>query len=162
MTTASTVISLKKLKPYTGILWGGLLCGILDITAAIVTAQLRGGAGPVRILQSIASGVLRANAYKGGFGTAALGLAIHFLIAYTAATVYYLLSRKLRFLIEHPLVCGPLYGIAVFAFMRLIVFPLASLPKITSLPVSQILIGLTIHMLFVGLPISLTIGRYSK
>ncbi|MCU1262873.1 MAG: hypothetical protein JWO80_5758, partial [Bryobacterales bacterium] len=54
------------------ILWGGLIAGILDITDALVFFGLR-GAKPIRILQSIAAGLLGPKAFKGGVGTAALG-----------------------------------------------------------------------------------------
>jgi hypothetical protein len=47
------------------IVWGGLPAGGLDITAAFVIYGLR-GASPVRILQSIASGLLGAAAFQGG------------------------------------------------------------------------------------------------
>lgn len=46
------------------ILWGGLIAGALDITAACITSSLR-GVTPVRVLQSVASGVLGAAAFKG-------------------------------------------------------------------------------------------------
>ena len=48
------------------IFWGGLACGILDITQAFVAWGLR-GAKPIRILQSVASGLLGAKAYVGGW-----------------------------------------------------------------------------------------------
>src|SRR2546429_4605289 len=114
MSTASTVISVEKSKAFPAIFFGGLICGILDITAAFVTSRLRGGSNPIRLLQSIASVLLGPTAFQGGLVTASFGLAIHFLIAFTAAIVFYLASRKLKFLIVHPFVTGPLYGIAVF------------------------------------------------
>ena len=46
-------------------MWGGLLAGGLDITAAFVIYGVR-GATPVRILQSIASGLLGVAAFQGG------------------------------------------------------------------------------------------------
>ncbi len=64
---------------------GGVLAGALDITYAIVFNYVRSGVPPVRILQSVASGLLGRAAYSGGAGTAGLGLALHFFIALTAA-----------------------------------------------------------------------------
>ncbi len=43
----------------------------------------------MRILQSIASGLLGASAFQGGPQTAALGALLHFFIALVAAAVYY-------------------------------------------------------------------------
>ncbi len=71
----------------------------LDITAAFVNSGLR-GVRPIRILQAIASGLLGAGSYKGGFATATLGLVLHFVIAFGATAVYYAASRKLTFLVR--------------------------------------------------------------
>lgn len=59
---------------YGVILRAGLVAGALDITAACVSSWLRAGVGPVRVLQSVASGVLGADSYNGGLGSAALGV----------------------------------------------------------------------------------------
>jgi uncharacterized membrane protein YagU involved in acid resistance len=118
---------------------------------------------PLRILQSIASGLLGAASYEGGLGTAALGLALHFVIALGAAFVYYAASRKLKFMVRRAvIVCGLLYGIAVYLFMNSVVLPLSAFPhKIWPRP-DVVLTGLVVHMLCVGLPIALTVRRYSK
>jgi len=78
----------QRARPVRAIVFGGLVAGVLDITAAFVIYGLR-GALPVRIPQSIANGLLGAAAYKGGFATAALGAALHFFIALVATAVYY-------------------------------------------------------------------------
>ena len=49
-----------------GILVGGLIAGVLDITDAFVFHGLRGVA-PVRILQAIASGLLGRDAFGAGW-----------------------------------------------------------------------------------------------
>ncbi len=152
---------MEKSKAYRAILWGGLIAGVLDITAAFVTNGLR-GISPIRILQSIASGLLGMGSYKGGFVTAVLGLFLHFIIAAGAAAVYYLLSRKLRFLVERAIVCGPVYGVAVYLFMNLIVLPLSAFPHKISYPLVKVVTGLIVHMLCVGLPISLTVRRIAR
>jgi len=64
-------------------------------------------------LQSIASGLLGPQAYEGGVATAILGVVLHFVIAIGAAAVFYLLSRKLPFLTQKPILWGPLYGAAI-------------------------------------------------
>jgi len=78
---------------------GGLACGILDISAAIGQYALR-GVPAIRILQSVAAGLLGREAYSGGVPTAALGLALHFVIAFTAAAVYYAASRRIPYLVR--------------------------------------------------------------
>jgi hypothetical protein len=113
------------------------------------------------VLQSIASGLLGSDSYKGGVRTATLGGALHFLIAFAACAVYYGASRKLSLLVRRAVVCGLAYGIAVYAFMYLVVLPLTFHRSFVR-QLSAVTIGLAIHMLCVGLPISLTVHRYSK
>jgi uncharacterized membrane protein YagU involved in acid resistance len=115
----------------------------------------------MRMLQSIASGLLGLDSYSGGLRTAALGVLLHFVIATGAAAVFYLASRKLTLLVRQAIVSGLLYGIALYFFMNLVVLPLSAFPHKISFPLSSLLIGLAVHMLCVGLPISLTVRRYS-
>ncbi len=147
-------------SPYHVILLAGLIAGVLDLTAALVTNGLR-GLKPVRVLQAIASGLLGLDSYKGGLKTAALGVVLHFIIATAAAAIYYAASRKLKFLVRQAIVCGLLYGIAVYFFMNLVVLPLSAFPHKVSFPLSSLVTGLIVHMLCVGLPISLTVPRFS-
>jgi hypothetical protein len=154
----SAVSPMRKSSALSAIVWGGLTAGVLDITAAFVTWAPK-GVSPTRILQGIAKGALGPGAYQGGLKTAALGLAFHFLIAFTATTVFYLASRKIAFLIRQPITSGVLYGIAVYLFMYFVVMPLASIkPALTP---SAITIAVLTHIFCVGLPISLTVRRYS-
>jgi len=148
------------MKNYKVILLGGLLAGVLDLTAAFISSSLR-GVKPVRVLQFIASGLLGPDSFKGGFGTAALGAGLHFLIALAASAVYYVASRKLTFLVEHAVIAGLLYGVAVYLFMNLIVLPLSSVNRMP-FSLSSLAIGMSIIMLFVGLPIALVVRRYAK
>lgn len=151
------VASSDRPKAYRAILWAGLIAGTLDITAASINGILRGG-NPMRVLRSVASGLLGADALEGGVGTAALGLVLHFLIAFGASTVFFVASRKMRFLVRYAVVCGLLYGVAVYAFMNSVVVPLSAAPfEIPYRP-----IGLIIHMLCVGLPIALVVRRFSE
>jgi uncharacterized membrane protein YagU involved in acid resistance len=98
---------------------------MLDITSAFVIWGLR-GVGPIRGLQGIASGLLGRQSFQGRLVTAGLGLAIHFLIAFVAALVFYAASRKLSFLTRHAITSGLFYGVAVYGFMYWVVLPLAS------------------------------------
>jgi hypothetical protein len=143
------------------IFWGGLIAGTLDICAACLTSWLRAGVGPVRVLHSVASGLLGAAAFDGGAKTAVLGLALHFLIATGATVAFYLASRKMMFLIERPVTFGLLYGVAVYAFMNFVVLPLSNVAR-RPIPVSGRIIGVLIIMFCIGLPIALVVRRYSR
>lgn len=160
MVADSATLATTKTKSYWAIFWGGLIAGTMDITAACITSSLLRGVSPLRLLRYIAGGLLGPEAFKGGLGIAALGLGLHFVIATGAATVYYLASRKLVFLVQRPVICGLLYGIAVWCFMNLIVLPLSALPK-SPFTLTGVLIGVTTLMFCIGLPIALIVRRFS-
>jgi hypothetical protein len=149
-------------KPWQAVFWGGLIAGTLDITGACVASWLRAGVIPERVMQSVASGLLGATSYEGGKKTAALGLALHFLIATTWTVVFYVASRKLRFLIERPVTWGLVYGVIVYLFMNFVVLPLSAFPQRTSPTLSSRLINLLIIMFCVGLPIATIVRRFSR
>jgi hypothetical protein len=142
------------------ILSAGLLCGTLDITAAFVTWVPR-GVTPARLLQGIASGLLGEQSFRGGNGTATLGLVFHFLIALSAAAAFYAASRKLRVLIRRPILSGVLYGVAVYVVMYWIVLPLSRFHG-NPFSVSAAAVAIVTHILCVGLPIALVVRRYSR
>jgi hypothetical protein len=152
------------LRPWQGyrvIGWAGLLAGSLDITAAFVEAGLE-GRSPVSLLQGIAGGLLGMSSFRGGPATAALGALFHFLIATTVSAVFYLASRKLKFLVKHAIPSGLLYGVAVYIFMYYIVLPISAYhTKIAPPPMSRFIRDGAIHMFLVGLPISLVVRKYS-
>jgi hypothetical protein len=161
MSADSAALSLEKPKAFRAILWGGLIAGTLDILAAFVNSGLR-DVSPTRVLQAIASGLLGAGAFKGGFATAALGLVLHFFIATTATAVYYAASRKLNVLVDQAIVCGLAYGIPVYLVMNLVVLPLSAVTFKISHALGNVVTDASILMLCVGLPIGLAVRRYSK
>jgi hypothetical protein len=148
-------------NPFKAIFWGGLIAGILDITGACVASWLRASVPPVRVFQSVAAGLLGGASYTGGAKTAALGLALHFFIATTWTIVFYIASRKLRFLIQQPIVWGLVYGVVVYAFMNFVVLPLSQFPQRGAPTLSSRLINLVIIMFCIGLPIALIVRRFS-
>jgi hypothetical protein len=137
----------------------GLLSGVLDLTATSTLVRTQ-GIPFERLLQRIASGAFGPSVFKGGKKTAATGLFFHFLIAFTAAFVYYASSLKLAILIDHPMLCGVLFGAAVHLLMNRIVIPLSA----AAIPFSAkaFLTQLVIHILFVGLPIALVVSHFSR
>lgn len=144
------------MKPlFQSILLGGLVAGVLDITAACTTGYIRNGSSPIRIFQSVAGGWIGRDTFQGGWKTAALGLATHFLIATIWTTVYVIGSRRWPMLTQYVFSFGMLYGIAVYLFMYGVVLPLSAWhSRFFNQPASAILIGLLIHMFCVGLPIA--------
>jgi hypothetical protein len=154
---------MRKPNAFPAIFWGGLIAGALDLAAACVASWLRANVRPVRVMQSIASGILGSDAYTGGAKMAALGVALHFLIATTATALFYFASRKLKFMIEQPVIWGLVYGVLVYVFMNFVVLPLSRFPPSRTAPtLSGRMIGLLIIMFCIGLPIALIVRRFSK
>ena len=134
---------------------GGLIAGTLDLTQAFI---LFGAKVPL----AIAGGLLGRQAFQGGAGTYVLGVCLHFFIALSATAIYYAASRRLGFLTEHPLVCGLFYGIAVELVMSYIVLPLSALHSRGPYELHDVILGLVVHMVVVGLPISFSVRWFSK
>jgi hypothetical protein len=147
-------------NPIRAIVSAGTICGIMDITAALVVYGMM-GAKPLRLLQGIAGGVLGPRTYSGGIPTAVLGFALHFVIAFGAATVFFIASRGVRFLLDHAVLSGVLYGIAVYFFMQHIVIPLSQVRR-NPFSLKFMIIGVIIHIFCVGLPIALSVRKYSR
>jgi hypothetical protein len=134
---------------------GGLVAGALDLLQACI---LFGWDIPL----AIAGGLLGPQAFHGGVGTYVLGVLLHFFIAFSAVAVYYAASRRLTFLREYPLVCGLFFGAAVEDVMRFIVLPLSALHAKGPYELHDLIAGLLIHMVVIGLPISFSIRRFAR
>jgi hypothetical protein len=74
-------------SPRLWVLLGGFIAGALDIVFAIVFWALKADVPALRILQSVAAGLLGKESFRGGLLTAALGLMLHFLIAISMSMV---------------------------------------------------------------------------
>jgi len=142
------------------LLIGGLAVGIIDILKPITFSLARGGSAQ-RVLQSVASGAMGRSAFQGGLSTALLGLGLHLFIAFTVFATYFAVSRKLRPLVTHALILGPVYGIAVYFFMQFVVFPLSAIGSVKH-PPAVLFDGVLTHILCVGLPTGLVIHEAAR
>jgi hypothetical protein len=149
---------MKRSQAFQTIAVAGLVAGILDITSAFVIWALKGVA-PTRGLQGIASGLLGQQSFEGGLATAGLGFAIHFFIAFAVTSAFYLASRKLAFLVQHAVISGVIYGVAIYGLMYWVVMPLASIKVRHSL--STDVTAILVHISLIGLPIALIVRRFS-
>jgi hypothetical protein len=133
------------------LLVGTLTVGTLDLVDAFMFYGLRNGIPPPRILQSIASGILGAPAFQGGWPTAVLGGLLHYFIAFGIVGVYWGISRRARFLTGNVWIWGTLFGLAVYAVMNYVVVPLSAAPL--KPPAGPAMVnGLLIHVFGVGIP----------
>jgi len=146
------------------LLWGGVTAGVLDIGAAIVLTVMRGAPVP-RMLQGIASAVLGPVSFDLGPATAALGLGMHFAIAFSWTALFLLAARRLPWLLRQPVPVGIAYGSLVYLAMYRVVLPLGAVVRSLYLAnVDRVWPTLTLRMLLihmgcVGLPIALAAWR---
>ena len=143
---------------------GALTVGTLDITDAIVYWWFRADAPPMRILQSVAAGLLGRDAARaGGLPTALLGLFLHFFIATSVVIVYNLASRRLPVLTQHPVICGIAYGLCVYLVMYYVVMPLSAIHSgVPHSPLPVLANNLLIHILGIGIPSALFAARAAE
>lgn len=145
----------NKGSAFLAIAAGGGIAGVLDLTQALFLFGKR-------VPLAIAAGLLGRQAFQGGLGTYALGVVLHFFIACSAAAIFYGASRRLRFMTEHPLVCGLFFGAAVEEVMSLVVLPLSALHAKGPYTLQELQLGLVVHMIVVGLPISFGVRRFAR
>jgi len=149
----------RPLGAARAIVYGTLVVGCLDILDAMIFWGLWKDVPPIRIVQSIAAGLLgREAARHGGPPTAILGAALHFFIAFSVVAAYYLASRQLALLRDRPVLCGLLYGVLVYVVMTFVVVPLSAAfnPPLTA---PSFVNGILGHALLIGLPSALFARR---
>lgn len=134
---------------------GGLTGGTLDLLQACL---LFGWDIPL----SIAAGLVGPRSVHPGAPMWLLGVLLHFFIALSFASFYYASSRRLPFLREYPLVCGLAYGAGVELVMSLVVLPLSALHAKGPYELHDLIVGLLVHMVVMGLPIAYSVRWFSK
>jgi hypothetical protein len=151
------------LIPLSRLLRAGLLTGITDGLFSSVLAAFFYGSTVTRLWQGVASTLLGAAALEGGIRTAAIGVLMHFGVAFGWSAVFLLLvlsSSWLRGVLAAP------YGVvavaAVYGPLIWLVMSLAVIPMLTHRPPAINIrwwVQLVGHAPFVGLPIVAMIGR---
>ena len=139
----------------TWLVIGWLVAGTCDITYATVFSYLRSGVAPSRILQSVASGLIGRVAFDGGARTAALGLGLHYMNALIITTIFFLVARSQRGLLQRPVTTGALYGGVVYLVMNYVVIPLSAIGAIGYPPPAIWISGVLVHFFLIGVPIAL-------
>jgi hypothetical protein len=157
--SSSSSVAVASQGSLKAVVFAWLLAGTLDISAAFIYYPLTSGVKVATLLQGIASGVLGNKAFMGGLETAALGLALHYLIALIWTLIFLLAFRRSKGLRTHLFFVGMAYGVLVWIVMNTIVLPLSNVHQAPfSLP--QAVVGAVILMFCVGLPIAMILGKY--
>lgn len=163
MSTASAQLPAVQWGPVQRVVLAGLLAGSTDALFAVFHTWMTAHRfAPVRIFQTVASGVLGKASFTGGGGTALFGLSLHYLIALIWAAIFLLLVRNvpvIREIARSPhgaIKLAGLYGPFVWIAMYAIVLPLAGLKPgpVATWSFASMLIG---HIFVVGLPITTVI-----
>lgn len=151
------------------LLWGGLGVGIFDGAAACIQVWLGNGTPPERLFQGVASALLGRAALEGGIATAALGVLMHFTVAFTATALACLVYRRTPALHQTPVILlGALFGAAAFCAMNFAVLPLLSVVRGIYLhtpprwPGSMGWAQFAIHLVCVGQPIAAAARRFLR
>ncbi|MDN3673061.1 DUF1440 domain-containing protein [Flavobacterium branchiarum] len=143
------------------VLLSGLVAGTMDIIAPIlIYSVILQKTTTVKILQSIASGIFKKDAYSGDPKMAVFGLVIHFIIATIFALFYFAIYPYLPSLKNKTIISGCIYGILVWIVMNLIVLPIV----FPILPAKHLdfplLLSIVIHVFCVGIPIAIITKKH--
>lgn len=147
----------SKPRAFETIVYGGLSIGILDFLDASIFFPNYFGITVQRVWQGVAAGLLgREAAIGGGWNTASLGIFLHFVVAFCIATVYFLISHRVSFLIKHPVVSGIVYGISAHFVMQFVIIPISAIGwRSSPFDLGSFLNSIIGHALLVGLPVAL-------
>jgi uncharacterized membrane protein YagU involved in acid resistance len=140
---------------------GGILAGALDLTYACTYHGLVNGIPPVRILQSIGSGIFGRASFDMGATSAAVGFFAHFFILTVAAGIFYAASRRFAFLRERAYLSGMVFGICIYCTMNYIVLPLSAVPHFKPNLVGA-LSDFAMHVLALGPAIALVVRHFDR
>jgi hypothetical protein len=141
------------------------LVGLLDgVFAIAVYAWVLRVATATQVLQSIAAAFLGGAAYRGGTASTALGVGVHFGVAFAwtlAYAVLFIAAPPLRELTRSRagvLVAGAIFGCCVWLIMDLLLLPLTR-ARATPPASSLFFVMLAWHAVGVGWPIALVLRR---
>jgi hypothetical protein len=146
-----------RARAFDTIVYGGLAIGILDFLDASIFFPTYFGISFMDVWHGPASGVIGREASRaGGWPTAFLGILMHFCVAFSFASVYFLLARLIPKLLSYPVVSGLIFGVVAHFVMQYVVVPLSAIGTFPSWPpVGSLLNSLIGHALLVGLPVAL-------
>lgn len=140
-------------RPLPFILGGGLFVAALDIALAMGFWHWRADVAPLRILQSVAAGLLGRASFELGARSALLGALLHVGIACCMAAVYWFASRRSPWMRRAWPAAGLAYGVVLYAAMNFVVLPLS---RAAPVPFSWDWFAASIfaHLVLVGLPLA--------
>lgn len=159
MVTISSLPLTTRRSLVRPIVLGGLFIFVSQCIHQWITATLLQGTAYILVWQYIASGILGMAAFEGGIATAAIGLLLHFIIAFVIAAVFVVAADRIPLLRRYPIVGSLLYGFGVFIVMNMIVTPLSAAPPIPAPTLPWLIEAVVEHVVFVGLALGMLVRR---
>lgn len=135
-------------------LFAAIAAGSIDLVYA--SSFAREGVTMTGVMKAIASGLLGADAFKGGTSIAVLGALCHYGILWVAGAVFVLAGRFQPIVFQRPLISGAVFGFGIFVVMKIVV-QLSRAPFGVSSDVEQIVRNLLVHVVLVGIPMAIII-----
>ena len=140
---------------------GGVLSGAIDLTYACTYHGLVSHVPPVRIFQSIGSGLLGKASFEMGATSATIGFIAHFAILIIAAGLFNFARRRFAYLRDHAYVSGMIFGVGIWLTMNYLVLPLSAAPQFKS-SLQGALSDFAVHVLLLGPAISLVAKYFDR
>ena len=143
------------------VLVGGLLSGAIDLTYACTYHGVVSHVPPIRIFQSIGSGLFGKASFEMGATSATVGFIAHFVILIIAAGIFGVARRRFAYLREHAYVSGMIFGVGIWLTMNYVVLPLSAAPHFKS-NLQGTLSDFAVHVLLLGPAISLAAKYFDR
>jgi hypothetical protein len=118
----------RRLTPVRAVLYGAAAVGALDFAYASLFVSYLGRPW-YRAWQGVAAAVLGPASFDGGYGTALLGILLHFAVAVCIVATYWVLSRWIPVMRRRVALPGLLFGAVAFVVMNLAVVPLTRIGR---------------------------------
>jgi hypothetical protein len=150
-----------SLTTLQAILYGAGVVGGIDFAYATLFVVYRGRPW-YRPWQGVASAVLGADSFKGGYPSALLGVFLHFTVAACIVGVYLIASRWISILRQKTLLSGLAYGVIAFFVMNLLVVPLTRIGRQPLVWSAFNVGGLLLHTFLLGPAAAYFAGRAAR
>ncbi len=128
----------------------GALVAVLDLGLAVAWWRMEGVAA-TRTLQAIAEWVMGPAAYAGGSATAFAGALLYGVLMCALAALYRVLARAFPLLLRRPVLCGALYGIAMYLLVFGVAVP-ALIGRPAFSPPHWMAVCALAYMFLIGVP----------
>ena len=152
----------SRRSPVKTILLAWLVAGTLDMLGAIlVYAVILKKTTADKIVRGIASGIFKKQAMTGGKEMLVYGVLFHYIIAFAFTIFFFIIFPYIPFLRKQKIIGGLLYGVFIWTIMNVIVLSIV-FPQRPPIALQPALIGASILMIMIGLPLSYFANKYYR